>query len=56
MPSFTRNAFDVAHGGALTTYVDIATTTAIYSFDKKSRTSVSASLDMQFFSPAVIGD
>ena len=56
MPSLTRNAFDVAHGGALTTYVDIATTTAIYAFDKKSRTSVSASLDMQFFSPAVIGD
>ncbi len=35
MPDFTRNAFNVAHGGALTTYVDIATTTATFAFDKK---------------------
>jgi acyl-coenzyme A thioesterase PaaI-like protein len=56
MPEFTRNAFDVSHGGALTTYVDIATTTAIYAFDAKSRTQVSAGLDMSFFSPAVIGE
>ena len=48
MPEFTRNAFDVSHGGALTTYVDIATTIAIYAFDTKSesRTSVSSGLDM----------
>lgn len=55
IPDFTRNAFDVAHGGALTTYVDIATTTAIYAFDAKSRTQVSAGLDMSFFAPASIG-
>lgn len=55
MPEFTRNAFDVCHGGALTTYVDIATTTAIYAFDAKSRTQVSAGLDMSFYSPALIG-
>ena len=38
IPEFTRNAFDVSHGGALTTYVDIATTVAIFAFDAKSRT------------------
>lgn len=46
MPDFTKNAFNVAHGGALTTYVDIATTSAIYAFDAKSRTQVSSALDM----------
>ena len=55
MPEFTRNAFDVSHGGALTTYVDIATTVAIYAFDGKSRTQVSAGLDMSFFNAATIG-
>lgn len=55
MPDFTRNAFNVAHGGALTTYVDIATTAATFAFDKKSRTQVSAGLDIQFFNPGVIG-
>ncbi len=54
MPGFTRNAFEVCHGGALTTYVDIATTVAIYAFDAKSRTQVSAGLDMSFFSAAII--
>ena len=34
-PDFTRNAFNVAHGGALTTYVDIASTAATFAFDKK---------------------
>ena len=38
LPIFTRNAFDVSHGGALTTYVDISTTVAIYAFDRKART------------------
>ena len=46
VPDFTRNAFDVSHGGALTTYIDIATTTAIYALDAKSRTQVSAGLDI----------
>ena len=50
MPAFTRNAFNVAHGGALTTYVDIATTAALYGFDIKRRTQVSAKLDMEFMS------
>ena len=52
VPLMTRNAFDVAHGGALTTYVDISTTAAIYAFDAKERTQVSAQLDMQFFNAA----
>lgn len=55
LPAFTRNAFDVAHGGALTTYVDIVTTNATYAFDRKSRSQVSAGLDMQFFNPGVVG-
>ena len=38
LPYSTRNAFDVSHGGALTTYVDIATTAAIFAFDNKQRT------------------
>ena len=48
IPEFTRNAFDLCHGGALTTYVDIATTTSIFAFDEKERTHVSAKLDMDF--------
>ena len=55
VPDFTKNAFMVAHGGALTTYVDIATTAAIYAFDEKRRTNVSAKLDMDFMSAAQIG-
>ena len=55
LPEFTKNAMGVAHGGALTTYVDIATTAAIFGFDKKCRPTVSAGLDMQFFNPGVIG-
>ena len=51
---FTRNAFDVAHGGALTTYIDISTTAAIFAFDAKARTQVSAQLDLQFFNPALL--
>ena len=54
LPYSYRNAFDVAHGGALTTYVDIATTAAIFAFDKKQRTQVSAELGMSFMNPAVI--
>ncbi len=55
MPAFTRNAFNVAHGGALTTYVDIATTAALYAFDEKGRANVSAKLDMEFMSTAATG-
>ena len=54
MPEFTKNAFNVAHGGALTTYVDIATTAALYGFDEKGRANVSAKLDMEFLSTAAI--
>ena len=46
VPLFTRNAFDIAHGGALTTYVDISTAAAIYAFDRSGRTHVSAQLDV----------
>ena len=55
MPDFTKNAFNVAHGGALTTYVDIATTAALYAFDEKRRTNVSAKLDMEFMQACEIG-
>ena len=48
IPEFTKNAFYVCHGGALTTYIDLVTTVAIWAFDKKSRASVSAKLDMDF--------
>ncbi len=54
VPSFTRNAFGVAHGGALTTYVDIATTAALFAFDEKGRANVSAKLDMEFMSTAAV--
>eukprot|EP00347_Sterkiella_histriomuscorum_P012891 403366821 len=54
IPSFTKNAFNVAHGGALTTYVDIATTAALFAFDDKGRANVSAKLDMEFMTSAAI--
>ena len=54
VPLFTRNAFYIAHGGALTTYVDISTSAAIYAFDTKDRTHLSAQLDLQFFNPALL--
>ena len=54
VPQFTKNAFNVAHGGALTTYVDIATTTAVFAFDDKGRANVSAKLDMEFMATASI--
>ena len=56
IPEFTRNAFDVCHGGALTTYVDISTTTALYAFDEKSRAQVSAKLDMDFIAAANVDE
>jgi uncharacterized protein (TIGR00369 family) len=56
VPSFSRNAFDVCHGGALTTYVDITTTCAIYSFDELNRAQVSAKLDMDFIAAANIDE
>ena len=55
LPDFTKNAFNVCHGGALSTYVDIATTAGIYAFDEKRRTQVSAKLDMEFMSAGEIG-
>ena len=55
IPLFTRNAFDLCHGGALTTYVDIATTCSLFAFDNKSRTHVSAKLDMDFLNPGKCG-
>ena len=55
VPDFTKNTFMMAHGGALTTYIDITTTAAAYAFDEKGRTTVSAKLDMDFLSAAAIG-
>ena len=54
-PEFTRNAWNVVHGGALSTYVDMVTTIAIYGFDEKGRGQVSAKLDMDFMNTADIG-
>ena len=51
LPSLTRNMFDFAHGGALTTYIDISTTCALYAFDQKQRTHVSANMSIDFLSP-----
>ena len=51
LPHFTGNAFNYCHGGALTTYVDVATTIGLYAFDLKSRGHVSSKLDMDFLSP-----
>lgn len=42
--------FDDCHGGALATYIDIATTTGLYAFDLKGRTHVSAKLDIEYIS------
>jgi len=44
----------MAHGGALTTYIDITTTAAVFAFDEKERANVSAKLDMDFMSAAAI--
>ena len=48
LPEYTRNAFNDCHGGALATYIDIATTTGLYAFDNKGRTHVSAKLDIEY--------
>ena len=56
LPKFTRNAFDFSHGGALSTYVDIATTCALFGFDKRERTHVSANLNMEFLSAGKTGE
>lgn len=53
-PAATNNIVNSVHGGALSTYVDIATTIAIMAFDEKQRTNVSAKLDMEFMSAAKI--
>ena len=44
----TRNVHNTCHGGALATYVDIATGCTIYAFDKKERAHVSAQLAIEF--------
>ena len=44
----------MAHGGALATYVDIATTAALCGFDTTHRGTVSAKLDMEYMSAADI--
>ena len=55
IPEHTKNAFNVCHGGALTTYVDIATTAALYAFDDTDRANVSAKLDMEFMNACQLG-
>lgn len=45
----------MSHGGALATYVDLATTVAIYAFDKKERGQVSAKINMEYMNAAKIG-
>ena len=48
LPYHTRNVHNMCHGGALASYVDIATGCTLYAFDKKERAHVSAKLDMEF--------
>lgn len=38
------------------TYIDIATTMALYGFDKKGRVHVSGSLSTNFMSPVKVGE
>ena len=54
VPDHCKNAFNVAHGGALTTYVDIATTAALFAFDDLQKANVSAKLDMEFMNACQI--
>ena len=56
MPKFTRNAFDLSHGGALSTYIDIATTCALFGFDQRERTHVSVNLNMEFLASGKTAD
>ena len=55
MPVSMGNVFNKAHGGALTSYVDVATTCALFAFDKKGRSHVSTNLNIEFLSPATTG-
>jgi len=50
------NSLGIAHGGALSSLFDEATTMAILKFDKKRRQSVSANLNINFLSPAFLND
>ena len=43
------------HGGAIATIIDVATTIAVMSLDKKNRANVSAELNMSFLSSAPVG-
>ena len=43
------------HGGAVATIIDVATTIAVMSMDKKNRANVSAELNMSFLSSSPIG-
>ena len=47
-PKHTRNVHNIVHGGALASYIDIATGCTLYAFDKKERAHVSAKLDIEF--------
>ena len=44
------------HGGAIATIIDVSTTIAVMSMDKKDRANVSAELNMSFLSAAPIGE
>jgi acyl-coenzyme A thioesterase 13 len=56
IPAFTQNGVGPCHGGALATYIDLATTFALYAFDGKDRVQVTATLDMSYYIPALVGD
>ena len=43
------------HGGAIASIIDVSTTIAVMSLDRKNRTNVSAELNMSFLSSAPVG-
>lgn len=52
---FMGNLNGTLHGGAISTIIDVGTTIAVMSLDKKNRGNVSADLNMSFMSGAAIG-
>ena len=52
---FMGNLNGTLHGGAIATVIDVATTIAVMSLDKKNRANVSSELNMSFLSSSPIG-
>ena len=52
--SFMGNLNGTLHGGAISTIIDVSTTIAVMSLDKKNRATVSADLSISFMASAAI--